>query len=99
MIIMASKFHPIYYFGGGGGDTPSVPAAPAVAPSPMPTETTPGANLEGRQRQVALLKYGSLSTITKQNGASGITGTGSDMYPSMTGQTVGTQNRQTTGGM
>lgn len=81
--------------GGGGGDMPSVPAAPAIAPSPVPTETKPGANLEGRQRQVAMLKYGSLATVTNQGGASGITGNGSDFYPSMT---QGTQGRQTTGG-
>jgi hypothetical protein len=82
-------------FGGGGGDTPSVPAAPAIAPSPVPTETTPGATLEGRQRQVAMLKYGSLSTISNAGGSAGITGTGPDMYPSMT---AGTAGRQTTGG-
>lgn len=82
-------------FGGGGGDVPSVPAAPAIAPSPVPTETSPGATLEGRQRQVAMLKYGSLATVTNQGGASGITGAGPDMYPSMT---TGTQGRQTTGG-
>ena len=78
---------------GGGGKTPDVPAAPAIAPSPVPTETKPGANLEGRQRQVALLKYGALSTITNQGGAGGITSAGVDMYPSMT-----TTGRQTTGG-
>jgi hypothetical protein len=89
------NFSPERQFFGGGGSTPSVPAAPAIAPSPVPTETTPGANLEGRQRQVAMLKYGSLSTITNAGGASGITGTGPDMYPSMT---AGTQGRQTTGG-
>lgn len=88
------KFH-AYFFGGGGGEIPSVSAAPAIAPSPVPTETKPGANLEGRQRQVALLKYGSLATVTNQGGTSGITGTGSDFYPSMT---QGTQGRQTTGG-
>lgn len=83
------------FFGGGAGDTPSVPAAPAIAPSPVPTETTPGSTLQGRQRQVALLKYGSLATITNQGGSGGITGSGPDMYPSMT---AGTQGRQTTGG-
>lgn len=80
---------------GGGGDVPSVPAAPAIAPSPVPTETKPGATLEGRQRQVALLKYGSLATVTNQGGSGGITGAGSDFYPSMT---QGTEGRQTTGG-
>ncbi len=84
-----------FFGGGGGGETPSVPAPPAIAPSPVPTETKPGATLEGRQRQVAMLKYGSLSTISNTGGAGGITGTGSDMYPSMT---PGTQARQTIGG-
>lgn len=79
------------FFGGGG--VPSVPSAPAIAPSPVSTETTPGANLEGRQRQVAMLKYGALSTVTNQGGASGITGIGSDIYPSMTGE-----GKQTIGG-
>lgn len=81
-------------FGGGGGSTPSVPAAPAIAPSPVPTETSKGATLEGRQRQVAMLKYGSLATVTNQGGSGGITGSGPDMYPSMT---QGTQGRQTIG--
>ena len=85
-------------FGGGGGGTPSVPAPPAIAPSPVPTETTPGASLEGRQRQVAMLKYGALSTTTNAGGMAGITGAGSDFYPSMTPGTSGSQNRQTTGG-
>lgn len=82
-------------FGGGGGDVPSVPATPAVAPSPVPTETAPGATLQGRQRQVALLKYGSLATVTNSGGSSGITGAGADFYPSMT---AGTEGKQTTGG-
>ncbi len=81
--------------GGGGGDTPAVPAPPAIAPSPVPTETSPSANIEGRQRQVAMLKYGSLATVTNQGGAAGITGTGPDMYPSMT---AGTSGKQTIGG-
>lgn len=83
-----------FFGGGGGGDTPSVPSAPPIAPSPVPTETKPGASLEGRQRQVAMLKYGSLATVTNSGGAAGITGTGSDLYPSMT---QGTQGRQTIG--
>ena len=93
LMIRASKYHPIYYFGGGG--PPSVPAAPAIAPSPVPTETTPGATLEGRQRQVAMLKYGSLATISNTGGAAGITGQGPDMYPSMS---AGTAGKQTIGG-
>ena len=97
--LIASALPLIGLFGGGGGDVPSVPAAPPIAPSPVPTETAPGSSIEGRQRQVAMLKYGSLSTTTNTGGAGGITGAGPDMYPSMTGQTVGTQNRQTTGGM
>lgn len=80
---------------GGGGKTPSVPAPPPIAASPVPTETKSGGTLEGRQRQVALLKYGSLSTIANIGGSTGITGAGSDLYPSMT---AGTQGRQTTGG-
>lgn len=73
---------------------PSVSAPPPIAPSPIPTTTSPTATVEGRQRQVAMLKYGALSTITNQGGASGITGGGSDLstsYPSMaTGkQTIG----------
>lgn len=84
-----------FFGGGGGGDVPSVPAAPPIAPSPVPTETKTDATLEGRQRQVAMLKYGSLATVTNQGGSGGITGTGSDLYPSMT---AGTQGRQTTGG-
>lgn len=82
-------------FGGGAPTPPSVPAPPAIAPSPVPTQTTTGATLEGRQRQVALLKYGALSTISNTGGTGGITGTGSDMYPTMT---AGTSGRQTTGG-
>lgn len=81
--------------GGGGGDIAAPPPAPAIAPSPVPTETKTGGTIEGRQRQVAMLKYGSLATITNQGGSGGITGTGSDIYPSMT---PGTQGRQTTGG-
>ena len=81
------------YFG-GGGSTPSVPAAPPVAPSPVPTETTTGSNLEGRSRQVAMLKYGALSTISNTGGAAGIA-SGVEMYPSMT---AGTQGKQTLGG-
>jgi len=64
---------------GGGGKTPDVPAPPPVAPAPIPTETKPGASLEGRQRQVAMMKYGALSTITNAGGASGITGSGADL--------------------
>ena len=88
-------------FGGGGPSIPSVPAAPAIAPAPVPTQTNATPTLEGRQQQVALLKYGALSTISNTGGAagSGMSGVGPDLYPSMTGQTVGTQNRQTTGGM
>ena len=83
------------FFGGGSGGDPSVPAAPAIAPAPVPTETTTGSTLEGRQRQVAMLKYGQLSAITNTGGAAGISGAGPDMYPSMT---PGTSGRQTTGG-
>ena len=82
-------------FGGGGGNIPQVPAAPPIAPSPVPTETSPGANIEGRQRQVAMLKYGSLATISNTGGSAGITGQGPDMYPSMT---AGTSGKQTIGG-
>lgn len=82
-------------FGGGAPKPPSVPAPPAIAPSPVPTETKPGANLEGRQRQIAMLKYGSLSTITNSGGSSGISGVGSDFYPTMT---AGTSGKQTIGG-
>ena len=85
-------------FGGGGGSTPTVPAAPPIAPSPVPTQTNSTPTLEGRQQQVALLKYGALSTISNSGGASGvggIAGAGPDMYPSMT---PGTSGRQTTGG-
>ena len=83
-------------FGGGGGNIPQVPAAPPIAPSPVPTETSPGANIEGRQRQVAMLKYGSLATISNTGGSAGITGQGPDMYPSMS--TPGTTGKQTIGG-
>jgi len=71
---------------------PSVPAPPPIAAAPTPTQTAPAATLEGRQRQVAMLKYGALSTVTNQGGAAGITGGGPDMYPSMT------QGKQTIGG-
>ena len=80
-------------FGGGGGSTPDVPAPPPVAPAPVATETAPGASVQGRQRQVQLMKYGSLSTIANAGGAAGITGTGADLYPSM----AGTSGKQTTG--
>ena len=70
---------------GGGSKAPSIPAPPPIAPSPVATETAPGATLEGRQRQIAMLKFGALSTITNQGGASGISGTGPDVYPSMGG--------------
>lgn len=88
------KFHRNFFGGGGAQTPPEVPAAPPIAASPVPTETKPGANIEGRQRQVALLKYGSLATVTNKGGASGITGNGSDMYPTMT---AGTSGRQTIG--
>jgi hypothetical protein len=85
-------------FFGGGGSVPSVPAAPPIAPAPVPTQTNATPTLEGRQQQVAMLKYGALSTVSNQGGASGIggiAGAGPDMYPSMT---PGTSGRQTTGG-
>lgn len=82
------------FFGGGSDSTPAVPAPPPIAASPIPTETKPGANLEGRQRQVAMLKYGQMATVTNAGGSGGITGGGSDLYPSMT---QGTQGRQTIG--
>lgn len=84
-------------FGGGAPSAPQVPAAPPIAPAPVPTQTSAVQTTEGRQQQVALLKYGALSTITNTGGAtgSGISGTGPDMYPSMT---QGTSGRQTTGG-
>lgn len=72
----------------GGGKPPAIPAPPPIAPSPVPTETAPNATLQGRQRQVAMLKYGALSTITNQGGAQGISGTGPDLYPSMGGKTT-----------
>ena len=84
-----------YGFSGGGGQTPTVPAAPPIAPSPVPTETTPRATTEGRQQQVAMLKYGALATVSNVGGAGGIAGAGADFYPSMT---TGTSARQTTGG-
>lgn len=80
---------------GGGGDAPSVPAASPIAPAPVPTQTSTGATIDGRQRQVAMLKYGALSTISNQGGAAGITGSGPDMYPSMT---QNTSAKQTIGG-
>ena len=83
-------------FGGGGSPSmPTVPPPPAIAPAPVPTQTNATPTLEGRQQQVAMLKYGALSTISNAGGSAGITGTGSDMYPSMT---AGTAGRQTTGG-
>lgn len=75
-----------------GGKAPTPAPAPAIAPSPVPTETKPGANLEGRQRQVAMLKYGALSTITNQGGAAGITGGGVDLYPTMNTGSTGKMN-------
>lgn len=83
-----------FFGGGGGGSTQEIAPPPPIAPSPVPTTTTPTSTTEGRQRQVAMLKYGALSTITNQGGASGITGGGSDFYPSMSGLT----GKQTTGG-
>ncbi len=99
-IELIGKRHPLsptdfFGGGGGGGPIPTVPAPPAIAPSPVPTETKTGATIEGRQRQVALLKYGSLATVTNSGGSGGITGSGADMYPSMT---AGTSGRQTIGG-
>ena len=88
-------------FGGGGQPTPSVPAAPPIAPSPVPTQTNATPTLEGRQQQVAMLKYGQLATISNSGGAagigqgSGISGTGVDLYP---GMTPNTQGKQTIGG-
>lgn len=85
-------------FGSGGGG-PQVPAAVPVAPAPIPTETKSGATLEGRQRQVAMLKYGALSTITNKGGSAGITGQGADLSSVYnTSGTSGTQGTQTTGG-
>lgn len=70
---------------GGSTKTPAIPAPPAIAPSPVPTETKPGATLEGRQKAISMLKFGALSTITNQGGAQGITGGGPDLYPTMGG--------------
>ena len=73
---------------------PSIPAPPPIAASPTPTETAPGATLQGRQRAVAMLKFGALSTVANSGGAAGITGQGSDLagvYPTMS------QGKQTTG--
>lgn len=74
---------------------PAVPAPPAIAPSPVPTETSPDATLQGRQRAISMLKFGALSTVANAGGAAGITGQGSDLagvYPSMA------QGKQTIGG-
>lgn len=81
-------------FGGGGGSTPAVGAPPAIAPSPVPSQTTPTQSLEGRTRQVSMLKYGALSTITNVGGAGGLAA-GIEMYPTMS---QGTAGKQTTGG-
>ena len=100
-IELIGKQHPLSitdFFGGGPSipDPPAVPPPPPVAPAPTPTETSSGKTVEGRQRQVAMLKYGSLgSTVTNQGGTGGITGGGADLYPSMS---AGTAGRQTTGG-
>lgn len=61
----------------------SVSAPPPIAASPTPTQTAPDATIQGRQRQVAMLKFGALSTVANAGGAAGITGQGSDIYPSM----------------
>ena len=88
------KFHR-YFFGGGSPSIPSVPAPAPIAPAPAAQPSQPaGQNLEGRARQVAMLKYGALSTISNQGGAAGLA-EGVEMYPTMTS---GTQGRQTTGG-
>lgn len=68
---------------GGAPKMPAIPPAPPIAPAPVPTATNPTQTLQGRQMQVAMLKYGALSTITNTGGAAGITGTGPDLYPSM----------------
>lgn len=70
---------------GGAPKAPDIPAPPPIAPAPTPTQTSPSATLQGRQNQVAMLKFGALSTITNTGGAQGITGTGPDIYPSMGG--------------
>lgn len=70
---------------GGGGKQPALPPPPAIAPSPVPTETKSGGTLEGRQKAISMLKFGALSTITNAGGASGISGVGPDVYPSMGG--------------
>lgn len=69
----------------GSSKPAAIAPPPAIAPSPVATESKPGATLEGRQRQIAMLKFGALSTITNQGGASGFTGAGPDIYPSMGG--------------
>jgi hypothetical protein len=94
--IIPSKRFPFNEYGfGGGAPTPSVPAPPPIAPAPVPTQTSPTSTLEGRQQQVAMLKYGALSTVSNTGGAAGITGAGSDFYPTMT---PGTSAKQTIGG-
>ena len=70
---------------GGGPKPPSVPPPPAIAPSPVATASPDVSSLQARQRQVAMLKYGALSTITNQGGAGGIAGAGPDLYPTMGG--------------
>lgn len=70
---------------GGGSKAPDIQAPPPIAPAPTPTQTAPNATLEGRQKQISMLKFGALSTITNQGGAGGIAGSGPDLYPSMGG--------------
>lgn len=82
------------FFGGGSPGAQTVPPPPAIAPAPVPTQTNSTPTLEGRQQQVAMLKYGALSTISNTGGAAGITGQGSDLYPTMTPGTRGTTGGQ-----
>ena len=67
---------------GGSPKKPDIsvppPAAPSPMPSPVPSELA-AQTAEAKRAKVASMRYGLLSTIKNEGGATGITGAGADL--------------------
>lgn len=81
-------------FGGGSPSVPAPQAAPAPAPTIMPTDVSPMQSQQERTSKLASMRFGLASTITNKNGAAGITGNGAELaaaalYPTTSKKTTG----------